>query len=633
MLLDGAPTSFRSPREALDHGVAAIAQEPSLVPQLTVAENVFLGAEPRRGGFIRRRALRNAYAALVSEAGFELAGHARAGMLRTAEQQKTEILRAVSRDARIIVMDEPSAALSAPETAQLHEMIRSLVERKTTVLLISHFLREVLELADSVTVLRDGRVVRTSPTADETEASLVEAMLGRPLTTTFPAKRHPPADAPVALSVRDLHAPGSQRCHVRRSRRRDRRARRPRRSRPHGAHAGDLRRQPDRAGRCAPRGRAARAKPAPESRRRRRDDPGVAEGPGPALRALGRREYDARRGSRTQPRWHRAPRPRAALGACDPRPLRRARRELLGAGEHALGRQPAEGAFRADAARRPARPARRRADARRRRGREARDLRAPRRARRRAGMAIVLVSSELEEILGLAHRVLVMRAGRLVAELEGEAMTESAILAAAFADRSAGGSPPDPRRRDRGRSGGRAHARARVRALLDVDHLRRAGSSSPSSSSSSSSRSRASRSRRRSISSTSSTSSRRSLSSPPPGRSSSSRAASTSPSARRTRSQASSRRTSHSPRTRSWRCCSGSVRACSSAWRNGVLATVFRINALIATLATAFIVGGCASLITKGNAPRPLRQSRRSASSRGPSSWGSRPRSGSWWSP
>src|SRR5205085_1130773 len=128
--------------------------------------------------------------------------------LRTAEQQKVEILRALSRDARLIVMDEPTAALSARETQQFHEIVRSLVRSGKTIVLISHFLREVLELADTVTVLRDGRVVRTSAAAVETESSLVEAMLGRPLTATFPARRPPREDAEVLLSVRDLSAPG-----------------------------------------------------------------------------------------------------------------------------------------------------------------------------------------------------------------------------------------------------------------------------------------------------------------------------------------------------------------------------------------------------------------------------------------
>src|SRR5205085_10687016 len=128
--------------------------------------------------------------------------------LRTAEQQKVEILRALSRDAGLIVMDEPTAALSARETQQFHEIVRSLVRSGKTIVLISHFLREVLELADTVMVLRDGRVVRTSAAAVETESSLVEAMLGRPLTAIFPAKQVPPEDAPRVLSVRDLRAPG-----------------------------------------------------------------------------------------------------------------------------------------------------------------------------------------------------------------------------------------------------------------------------------------------------------------------------------------------------------------------------------------------------------------------------------------
>ena len=131
-----------------------------------------------------------------------------AGRLRTAEQQKVEILRALSRNAELIVMDEPSAALSEHETRQLHEIIRSLARAGTSILLISHFLREVLDLADTVTVLRDGEVVRTAPRRQETESSLIEAMLGRPLTSTFPPKQFPGSDSAVRLSVRELSAPG-----------------------------------------------------------------------------------------------------------------------------------------------------------------------------------------------------------------------------------------------------------------------------------------------------------------------------------------------------------------------------------------------------------------------------------------
>src|SRR5262249_21721570 len=181
VVLDGEEVTLRSPREALDRGVAAIAQELNIVPQLTVEENVFLGAEPRGGGFIARRALRRRYLELSERAGLELPPSAPAGRLRPADQQKVEILRALSRDAALIVMDEPTAALGATETEQLHEIVRSLARAGRTVLLVSHFLREVLALADTVTVLRDGRVVRTAPAAGETEDSLIRSMLGRPL--------------------------------------------------------------------------------------------------------------------------------------------------------------------------------------------------------------------------------------------------------------------------------------------------------------------------------------------------------------------------------------------------------------------------------------------------------------------
>src|SRR3954451_11863004 len=153
--LDGTPVAFRSPRDALEHRVAAIAQEPFVVPQLTVAENVFLGVEPRSAGIVRNGKLSDAYAALARTAGFELPGNIPAGRLRTADQQKVEILRALSRDAQLIVMDEPAAALGAREPKQLREIVLRLVAAGKTILLISHFLLEVLDLAETVTVLRD----------------------------------------------------------------------------------------------------------------------------------------------------------------------------------------------------------------------------------------------------------------------------------------------------------------------------------------------------------------------------------------------------------------------------------------------------------------------------------------------
>jgi ABC-type sugar transport system ATPase subunit len=206
--VNGEQVSFRSPREALAKGIATIAQELALVPGLTVAENVFLGSEPRRAGFVQRRILRTRYRALAEEAGFDLPADAITGSLRTADQQKVEILRALSRGADLIIMDEPTAALSREDSEKLHDVVRSLARTGHTVLLISHFLSEVLELADTVTILRDGRIVRTGPAADETESSLIEGMLGRTLSSVFPPKSPPVLDAPPALSVTNLTAPG-----------------------------------------------------------------------------------------------------------------------------------------------------------------------------------------------------------------------------------------------------------------------------------------------------------------------------------------------------------------------------------------------------------------------------------------
>jgi len=208
MLLEGEPVRFHSPRDAISRGVILIAQELAILDSLTVAQNVFLGVEPSQAGFQNRRELRRKYRELAASVGFELNGDANAGSLRTADKQKVEILRALCRNAQLIVMDEPTAALGRQDVESLHKVIRQLAKNGTTVVLVSHFLGEVLELADEVTILRDGRLVQTVPTTGQTEETLMAAMLGRSLDATFPPKRLAAAEAPVVLSVRDLVAPG-----------------------------------------------------------------------------------------------------------------------------------------------------------------------------------------------------------------------------------------------------------------------------------------------------------------------------------------------------------------------------------------------------------------------------------------
>jgi len=206
--IGGETVNFRSPRHAMDRGIVTIAQELAIVPYLSVAENCFLGAEPERYGFVRRRTMRRRYEDLYERVGFHLPANQTAGSLTIANQQKLEILRALSRDASIIIMDEPSAALSMHEVYALHGVIRSLAVGGTTVILISHFLSEVLDLADSVSILRDGRLVRSAVAREESESSLIESMLGRSLGQAFPDKSLAPHDAPTILEVDGLVAPG-----------------------------------------------------------------------------------------------------------------------------------------------------------------------------------------------------------------------------------------------------------------------------------------------------------------------------------------------------------------------------------------------------------------------------------------
>jgi ABC-type sugar transport system ATPase subunit len=207
LFVDDRPVRYASPRDARIDGIATIAQELSPVPQMTVVENVFLGIEPRRSGFVQRHRMRTRYEGLISEWGFELDGNAKVGTLRTADKQKVEILRAVASEARVIVMDEPTSSLTSVEIETLHRMIRNLRASGRTIVYVSHFLDEVLELADTVTVLRSGRLVRTAPAAAETEESLVAGMFGAAAEAEHFEKPQG-STAPVMLEVSGLRRKG-----------------------------------------------------------------------------------------------------------------------------------------------------------------------------------------------------------------------------------------------------------------------------------------------------------------------------------------------------------------------------------------------------------------------------------------
>lgn len=187
LLVSGVEVSRWDPLRAQRAGVVMIAQELSLVPELTIEQNVFLGIEHNSLGVLTSD-LSARFAELEREAQFGLSPKAKVGSLRIADQQKVEIMRALARDARVIVMDEPTSSLTAHETARLHELILGLKSQGRTVVYVSHFLDAVIEVCDTVSVLRDGELVRTARVADETKRSIVEAMLGTQLESLFPMR-------------------------------------------------------------------------------------------------------------------------------------------------------------------------------------------------------------------------------------------------------------------------------------------------------------------------------------------------------------------------------------------------------------------------------------------------------------
>ncbi|SDZ44622.1 ribose transport system ATP-binding protein [Micromonospora pattaloongensis] len=196
--------AFRGPRDAQRAGIGIIHQEFNLLPERTVAENVYLGHEPLRRGLVDRREMLDRTSQLLASVGAAaLPADARVGRLGVAQQQIVEIAKALALDARLLIMDEPTAALADHEVALLYGLVRRLQQRGIGLLYVSHRLTEVFDLADRITVLKDGRRVTTVPTADTTPDELVRHMVGRELSSYYPDRAAPDDLGPVRLTVRD----------------------------------------------------------------------------------------------------------------------------------------------------------------------------------------------------------------------------------------------------------------------------------------------------------------------------------------------------------------------------------------------------------------------------------------------
>ena len=200
----GRETEFRSPRDALRQGIKVVFQEIALISEFTVAENIFLEEYPRiAGGSIDWKSIRAGAAELFQRIGFDVDPAAKTGDLPVSQQQMVEIARALAHEARIVVMDEPTSSLTPKEVELLFVVIRRLTALGIAVVYVSHKLDEVFEIADEVTVLRDGRHISTKPIGAHTHDSLIHDMIGRRIDNLFPrVRRHSPGKA--VLTVENL---------------------------------------------------------------------------------------------------------------------------------------------------------------------------------------------------------------------------------------------------------------------------------------------------------------------------------------------------------------------------------------------------------------------------------------------
>jgi rhamnose transport system ATP-binding protein len=205
--LAGEPVVFGGPADARDAGVAVIYQEPTLFPDLSVAENIFMGRQPRtRLHRIDRPAIAAATRALFARLGVDLRPDDPARGLSIADQQLVEIAKALSRDANVLIMDEPTAALTGSEVARLFGVVATLRAQGAAILFISHRLAEIFQICQRVTTLRDGRWIATEPVDGLTEDDLVRRMVGRSLDELYPKQDTVPGE--VALAVHRLTREG-----------------------------------------------------------------------------------------------------------------------------------------------------------------------------------------------------------------------------------------------------------------------------------------------------------------------------------------------------------------------------------------------------------------------------------------
>ena len=206
--LNGQNVSLESVHDARRQGIAAVFQEFSLAAELTVTQNIFLGAESTTGIMLNKRAMRDAATEIINRLGFDIPANAQVSSLSRAQQQMTEIAKAMLTDPKILILDEPTSSLTEREVTQLFELMATLQHDGVAIIYITHRVAEIQQVGDRVTVLRDGRYIDTIDAKTTSQQELVELMIGRPLGDFFPKVSFNPGE--VRLAVKDLTTRGER---------------------------------------------------------------------------------------------------------------------------------------------------------------------------------------------------------------------------------------------------------------------------------------------------------------------------------------------------------------------------------------------------------------------------------------
>lgn len=204
----GEPIHDLHPHRARMIGISPVFQEFSLVPSLTVEQNLFLGREMVSYGMINKRAMRQMAQKLIADLGFDLDLHRRVGELSRAHQQMAEIAKSLLGEVKLLILDEPTASLTERETGRLYELIATLKAQGVGIIYVSHRMREIRALADRITVLRDGKLVKTTDAAATSDSELIELMTGRKIDVLFPTIIHQPSG--VAVDIENLSVRGNR---------------------------------------------------------------------------------------------------------------------------------------------------------------------------------------------------------------------------------------------------------------------------------------------------------------------------------------------------------------------------------------------------------------------------------------